>query len=206
MNNITEYILSFIDSHHPILTAIDAETHQRSDLQPTVGPEVGRLLALLVRLTGARRVLEFGTSLGYSTLCLGEALQATGGKLTSVELREDLCAATRSSVEKAGLSSIIEVLQGDALKVAAELTGPYDLILQDADKALYPQMLERVIGLTRINGLIVADDALFKALDLPEKFSAPVHRYNELVFQDQRLLSTILPIGDGVTVSLKIAG
>jgi predicted O-methyltransferase YrrM len=98
------------------------------------------------------------------------------------------------------------LILGDASAVIAQLEGPFDMILQDSDKALYPLLLDRCVDLTREYGVIIADDALFKPRGIPDKFSAPVHRYNELVFADPRLLSTILPIGDGITVSVKIGG
>jgi len=204
MENISEYIAHFLTPDNPQLEAIDRQAQARSDLQPSIGMEVGKLLGLLVRLTQAQRVLEFGTSLGYSTIWLAEALRETGGQLISIEYNEDLYQATRANLDAAGLTDWVELILGDAALVIDRLEGPFDLILQDADKALYPKLLEKCIRLTRLYGMIVADDALFQPMGVPERLSTPVHTYNQRVFSDPRLYSTILPIGDGVTVSIKV--
>ena len=99
---------------------------------------------------------------------------------------------------------VVELVLGDARHVVETLEGPFDLIFQDSDKSLYPILLERCIELTRDYGLIVADDALFKPLGRPDPFSDPIHVYNQKAFSDERLYSTLLPVGDGVTVSVKL--
>jgi len=161
-------------------------------------------LALLVRLIQAQRVLEFGTSLGYSAIWLGEALRTTGGSLISIEREERLFRQAQKNVAAAGLSDVVELVLGDAQDVIETLEGPFDVIFQDSDKSLYPVLLEKCIGLTRDYGLIVADDALFKPLGRPDRQSAPIHVYNQKVFSDGRLYSTILPVGDGLTLSVKL--
>ena len=202
---IASYIESFIHPDLPQLDLIAEEERRRNDIQPEVGPQVGRLLALLVQLIQARRVLELGTCLGYSSLWLASALEKTGGSMVSIEYRQDLYEQTRANLLAAGLLDRVELIHGDAGAIVPTLEGPFDLILQDSDKDLYAPLLEDCIRLVRLNGLIVADDALFLPMGIPEKFSRPVHAYNQKVFTDPRLYSTMLPIGDGVTVSVKIA-
>lgn len=204
-DRIAAYIASLIQLDHASLVEIDRQAGERADIQPSVGLEVGKLLGLLVRLLNAKQVLEFGTCLGYSTIWLGSALRETGGMLTSVEFRQDLWEATSANVQAAGLQQVVDVIQGDAGQVLDRLSGPFDMILQDSDKALYPLLLERCIQATRIGGVILADDALFPAMEgIPEKYSRPISDYNQLVFHDARLYSTILPIGDGVALSIKL--
>lgn len=174
------------------------------DIQPCVGIEVGKLLGLLIRSNGAKRVLEFGTCLGYSTVWIAQALRETGGRLTSVEYREDLYEITKRNIELAGLSDIVDLILGDASEVINSVQGPFDVILQDSDKSLYSPMLEKCISLSRKNGLIIADDVLFKPMGIPEKFSEPVHEYLKKIFSDKRLYNTILPIGDGLAISIKL--
>jgi predicted O-methyltransferase YrrM len=200
----TEYIKSFISLDNMQLASISREEQFRKNIQPSIGLEAGKLLGLLVRLIQAQRVLEFGTSIGYSTIWLAEALRSVEGRLISVEYDKALYEETKRNVRAAGLSSIVELIWGDAQTVIKEVEGPFDMILQDSDKSLYPVLLERCVNLTRKNGLIIADDALFKPMGIAEKFSDPIHSYNELVFSDPRLYSTILPIGDGLTISLKL--
>jgi predicted O-methyltransferase YrrM len=199
-----EYIKSFLSLDNMQLASISQEEQFRKNIQPSIGLEAGKLLGLLVRLIQAQRVLEFGTSIGYSTIWLAEALRSIEGRLISVEYDKDLYEETKRNIKAAGLSSTVELVWGDAQTVIKEVEGPFDMILQDSAKPLYPVLLERCVSLTRKNGLIIADDALFKPMGIAEKFSDPIHRYNELVFSDPRLYSTILPIGDGLAISLKL--
>lgn len=205
MDDTVNYITNFLTLDNVQLENIAQEEMDRNDIQPSIGPEVGKLLGLLIRLTRAQRVLELGTCLGYSTVWLAQALQTTGGKLISVEYNDALYEETRSNLSLAGLEDVVELIRGDARTVIEQVQGPFDMIVQDSDKSLYPLLLERSVQLTRKFGIIVADDALFKPRGIPAKFSDPVHQYNQLVFADARLYSTILPIGDGITISVKLS-
>lgn len=204
MYKVTEYIESFITFDNKQLDEILKEEEEKDSIQPCIGLEVGKLLGLLIRSMNAQKVLEFGTCLGYSTVWMAQALKETGGKLISVEYDKDLYEITKRNVELAGLSEVVELILGDASQVINMVEGPFDIILQDSNKSLYSTMLEKCINLTRRNGLIIADDVLFKPMGIPEKFSEPVDKYVKKVFSDKRLYSTILPIGDGVAISTKI--
>lgn len=204
MNKITEYIDSFIDFDNKQLEEICKQEEKRNDIRPSIGLETGRLLGLLIRSMQAKRVMEFGTCLGYSTVWIAQALKETGGKLISVEYDKELYETTKKNIEVAGLSDVVDLRLGDASKIINEVEGPFDIILQDSDKALYVPMLEKCIELTRKNGLIIADDVLFKPMGIPEIFSKPMDEYVKKVFSDKRLYTTILPIGDGAAISTKI--
>jgi predicted O-methyltransferase YrrM len=204
MDPVAAYIRSLFGGDDANLTGIDVQGEELDGIQPSVGEEAGRFLALLVGALRAKRALELGTSLGYSAVWLGRALRATGGTLTSIEYDEKLFLLAKDNLTKAGLSNVIELEHGDAAELLEKLSGPYDIILQDCDKRLYPRLLGRCVELTRRGGIIVADDTLFKPRGVDPKFSDPVDEYNRLVFADERLYSTILPIGDGLTVSLRL--
>lgn len=205
MDETAEYIASFLSFDNPRLATLADEELHRKDIWPSIGPEVGRLLSLLIRLTRAQCVLEMGTCVGYSTIWLAQALQTTGGRLVAVEYNPKLLAETRQNVASAGLADVVELIEGDARVVIEQLDGPFDLILQDSDKTLYARLLERSIALTRKYGVLVADDVLFMPRGVDAFLSEPIHEYNRRVFADPRLYSTILPIGDGVTISVKIS-
>ena len=204
MDDTANYIAGFLALDNTQLEAVAREELQRDDIQPSIGLEVGKLLALLIRLMRARRVLEMGTCLGYSTIWLAQALQTTGGKLVSIERKDNLFEDTRKNIALAGLTDIVELIKGDARVIIEQVQGPFDMIVQDSDKNLYSPLLEPSIALTRQYGIIVADDALFKPRGIAAAFSEPMHDYNRRVFADPRLYSTILPIGDGVTISVKL--
>ncbi len=202
--NVLEYIEGFLSIENEQIKELAQENKERDDIQPCVGLHTGKLLSLLIRLIDAKKVLEFGTCIGYSAIWIGEALRSTGGKLISVEYDKNLYKEAKINIEKAGLASVIELIHGDVSYVVKELEGNFDVILQDSSKPLYPDMLDKCIELTRKNGLIIADDTLFKPMGIAERFSEPMDRYNKMVFSDKRLYSTILPIGDGATVSVKL--
>jgi len=204
MDDIPLYLAGFLSLDNATLASVLKQERLSSNLRPSIGPEVGRFVALLVRLIRAQRVLEFGTSLGYSAIWLGEALRTTGGSLISIEREEQLFRQAQKNVAAAGLSDVVELVLGDAGDVIETLEGPFDVIFQDSDKSMYPLLLEKCIELTRDYGLIVADDALFKPLGRPDHVSAPIDLYNQRAFSDGRLYSTILPLGDGLTLSVKL--
>ncbi len=204
MDPVTTYIHSFLVLDNPQLEVLERGEEAREDIQPSIGPEVGKFLGLLIRLTRAQRVLELGSSIGYSTIWLAQALSETGGRLLSVECDEGRFDEAKHNVSAAGLWGSVALICEDATTVLDGIHEPFDLILQDADKALYPSLLDRCIELTRDQGLIVADDVLFKPRGIPPRLSDPIDLYNQRVFADSRLYSTILPIGDGITVSLKL--
>jgi caffeoyl-CoA O-methyltransferase len=202
--NIQNYIKNFITHDNPLLPRILQEGKSRADTLPAIGLEVGKLAGLLIRLINAQRVLEFGTCLGYSTIWLAEAVKATGGKLISVEYEKKFFDKTKENLAEAGLNGYVELIHGDAGKVIRDLTGPFDVIFQDSDKDLYPVMLEKCIKLVRKNGLLITDDTLFKPMGVPAHLCTGIEKFNAMVFNNSRLYSTILPIGDGVILSVKL--
>jgi predicted O-methyltransferase YrrM len=205
MDKLSEYIESFFGSDNPVLDRIAEEYETRDDVIPNIGLQTGKFLAWLIRLTKARKAMEFGTCIGYSTIVLAEALLENDGDLISIEADPDYFKETKKNVEAAGLSKTVTLVHGDAGVEVDNFSGPFDLILQDSDKALYPKMLAKCIEKTKTGGIIVADDALFKPLGVAPEQSRPIHEYNQKVFADGKLVSTILPIGDGLTVSIKVA-
>lgn len=199
-----KYIESFIEVDNEKLIAIIKEEQERQDIQPSIGSQVGKLLGLLIRAMDAKRVLEFGTCIGYSTIWLAEAVKFTGGKLTSIEYDKKLYNETKKNLQSTNLLDYVDLLLGDANEVIDSLEGKFDVILQDSAKPLYPIMVDKCVKLLRKNGLLIADDTLFKPLGIPEKFSYPIDEYNKKIFKNSNLYSTILPIGDGITISVKL--
>jgi predicted O-methyltransferase YrrM len=118
---------------------------------------------LLARLRGAQAILEIGTLGGYSTICLGRALPA-GGRLVTLESEARFAEVARANIARAGLASVVDVRVGRALDLlpalAAEATGPFDLIFIDADKRSNPEYLEWALELSRPGTLIVADNVI----------------------------------------------
>lgn len=118
--------------------------------------EDGRALRLLTEAAGAKNVVEFGTSTGYSGLWFCLALQATGGHLTTFELDRERAAMARGHFQEAGVEKLVTIVEGDAHKNAAALKGPIDVAFLDADKGGYVDYLNKVLPLLRPGGLILA--------------------------------------------------
>lgn len=124
-----------------------------------VSPGQGKLLYLMARIIGAKRVVEVGTLGGYSTVWLARGL-SEGGQLTTLELDPSHAAFARETLEMAGLSDRCEVIEGPALASLQDLQGPVDLVFLDANKDAYPAYLKQAVRLTRPGGLILADNVV----------------------------------------------
>jgi len=150
----------------------DEDRLDRGDGTPTerrlraVTPEVGAFLNLLVRIAGARRIAEIGTSGGYSTGWLAAAARETGGHVTTLEIDPAKVERARGNLSDAGLESFVTVVEGDARRTLATLEGPVDLAFLDAEKELYLDLLEPLVRLLRSGGLLVADNLLSHAEEL----------------------------------------
>jgi caffeoyl-CoA O-methyltransferase len=163
----------------------------------------GRFLALLVAISGARRILEIGTFTGYSALAMAEALPADG-RIVTLEIDPTHAAAASEHIEAAGAADRIEVVVGPALDSLARMEGGFDLAFIDADKPGYPDYWEAVVPLVRRGGLIVADNVLRdgRVLDVSDVDPgiAAMRRFNERVVADPRVECVMLTIRDGVTL------
>ncbi len=131
-----------------------------------VTPDVGHFLRLLVQATDARRILEVGTSGGYSTIWLASAARETGGRVTTLELDAAKVQRARENLALAGVDDVVTIVEGDAHETLGALDGPFDLAFLDADKEFYLDFLEPVAGLLRTGGVLVADNVLSHADDL----------------------------------------
>jgi caffeoyl-CoA O-methyltransferase len=174
-----------------------------------VSPEEGKLLQLLVAAVGARRVLEIGTLGGYSAIWMARALPHDG-LLVTLEIDEQHAAVARDFARRAGLERIIDVRLGHALDTLAALEQaqepPFDLCFIDADKRNYPAYLDCALRCVRPGGLILGDNAFLdgRVLDVSGEDDSAVamREFNRRLALDPALLSIIVPIRDGLSVSL----
>jgi caffeoyl-CoA O-methyltransferase len=207
-------IEAYLDELHPmpeaLLAAIDADG--RAQNLPLVQPASARLLRSLVMATGARRVLEIGTCIGYSAIWMAQGLPADG-MLVTLEVDADRAAVARRNIERAGLADRISVIVGDASRYLHKIAGPFDLVFQDSDKQRYESMLDRLVALLRVGGVLATDNVLWNG-EVVEGYVSPPQRdeadtvalrqYNARLASDSRLLTTFLPVGDGVALSVKL--
>ena len=175
--------------------------------QPTIGPWVAQLVDVLIFALRPTRVLEIGTSTGYSAMAMGRVLEQVGGKLTTIEINPDLAKIARRNIADAGLDDVIEVLVDDANEVIVHLHDKFGLILQDGNKDDYLRMLSRLIELLEPHGMLVTDDVLFPVMEIPKevkRWQYALSLYNQALQNQPELQTVWLPIGDGVAMSVKV--
>ena len=185
--------------------------HEWASMQ--ISPELGQLLALLVRMLNARQILELGVFTGYSSLCMAEALPADG-RLIACDVKEEYTAKAEQYWRAGGVAEKVTLRLAPALETLKELTeagesGRFDLIFVDAVKEEYPAYYPLAYGLLRLGGLMVMDNTLWGgSVADPEKQGAEtvaIREFNRLVQADERVDACLLPVGDGVSLIRKRA-
>jgi len=187
------------------------ETAALPDARMLLAPEVGGLLALLVRLIGARRVLELGTFTGYSALAMALALTADG-RILCCDVSEEWTAIARRHWKAAGVADRIELRLAPAAETLAALVrdgraGTFDLAFVDADKASYPDYYEACLSLLRAGGVVVFDNTLWGGAVADESVTdadtVAIRTLNRRIRADARVDACLLAMGDGATVVRK---
>jgi predicted O-methyltransferase YrrM len=168
----------------------DAGKEDRLERLRNVEPDTAALLSVLVRATGARRILEIGTSNGYSTVWLAEAARATGGGVLSVDVDGDRTAKARANLERAGLDGQVELRVQDAADtLRAAPDDAYDLIFLDAERPAYAGYWPELVRVLRPGGLLVVDNVISHADQVAE--------LRALVAADERVSEAQAPTGAG---------
>jgi caffeoyl-CoA O-methyltransferase len=166
-------------------------------------PVVGRFLAMLVRLTGARRVLEIGTYTGYSALCVAEALPEDG-RIITCEVDPDHARMAAEHIAGTPFRDRIEIRLGRGLKTIASLDGPFDLVHIDAERTGYGAYVDAVLPKLAPDGFIVANSVLWKGNVLDsgraDAETRAMREFNEAVAADPRLEVVMLTVGEGLTI------
>ena len=204
---IEDYCLRHGTPPGKLLREIEMYTRKYVDYpQMLIGPHEGTLLTLLVRLTGARRVLEIGTFTGYSALCMAEAIPKSG-RLVTCELQPDRADIARSFFRRSPHGRKIKLLLGPALETLAKLprATKFDFVFIDADKENYANYYEAVLPRLRPGGLIVADNVLWsgRVLAPKDKSDRAIVAFNKHVRRDPRVECVILSVRDGVSLIRK---
>jgi predicted O-methyltransferase YrrM len=188
-----------------------ARSGEQDDL-PLIDAEVGVLLRVLATAIGARRILEIGTCIGYSGIWLASALPRDG-MLITMEKDEQRARVARANFERAGIADRVSIIVGDAQLKIVKVAGPFDLVFQDGAKPLYGPLLDPLVKLLRPGGLLVTDNVLWDGEVVPGYVRTPqrnesdtraISEYNERISNHPSLLTSIVPLRDGVAVSVKI--
>lgn len=197
---IEDYALSKSEKHNNLLEQLMKETYDSMEYpQMLTGPIEGQFLKMMVRVTGAKRVVEVGTFTGYASLSMAEGLPADG-KITTLDLNPTCLAVARKYIEKSEHGKKIEIIEGPALESIAKMDGPIDLVFIDADKTNYLNYYEALLPKMKTGGVILVDNVLWsgKVLDPKSDDDKAIAQFNERVSKDERVDKVLLTVRDGV--------
>ena len=201
---VESYLYSILPARDEVLTQIENEAIKR-DI-PIVGPAVGRLLHQLALISGAKTVFELGSAVGYSTIWWARAV-GEGGRVIYTDGDRKKADEARGYFERGGVADRITIKVGDALELLSEQKQEYDIIFCDIDKEDYPRAFKLAVPRLRKGGLLVADNVLWSgrvAQENPSEASTKaILECNRLLYSSTELFPTVLPIRDGVAVSVK---
>jgi predicted O-methyltransferase YrrM len=185
-----------LEELHRAGDAHDAGIADRLQRLRNVEPDTAAVLALLVRATAARRVLEVGTSNGYSTLWLADAVRSVGGRLVSVDLDPGRSALAAKNLRRAGLDGLVELRVQDARQALADSPREaWDMIFLDAERPAYAGYWEELVRVLRPCGLLAVDNVLSHAAELEE--------FRALVLADARVGEALVPTGAGLLLVVR---
>ncbi len=205
---IYRYITEHSARQSEALAWVEKQTNIRTNHARMLSGSVqGELLRLLVKMSGAKRILELGTFTGYSTICLASALPEDG-HLDTLELNDELEDLILEGFERAGVSDLVSLHIGDCKKTLALMSRQYDLVFIDANKREYCDYYELVFPLVRPGGWILADNVLWDGKVCAETLSRDrqtqgILAFNEMVAADPRVENVILPLRDGLNIIRK---
>lgn len=202
---IENYLKKISPDIHPVLKEMEAVAEERAF--PIVGPLVGRLLYLLIEFGHVHTVLECGSGFGYSALWMAFALPQNGQILCIEEDAENIRQA-KKFFERAGMLHKATFQQGDALKIASQLKSHFDMVMNDVHKLQYPNILPHLISRLRVGGILVTDNVLWKGevtdFETTGKIPRAIQSYNRMLFERSDLFTSIVPLRDGVSLSVKL--
>lgn len=204
---ITDYLRSLIKENTGVLKELEEKALK--EYIPIISPEVAQLMKLLSNMTKAEKILEIGSAIGYSSILF--AGFSDDMKVTTIEMDEERARQAEENISRAGMDKKITLLRGNALEVMDRLTESFDIIFVDAAKGQYNRFLPKCLNLLKPGGILVSDNILYRGTVAETGFIPRKHRtiivnlkeYLNTLTNDDRLTTSVIPIGDGVAVSYK---
>ena len=210
---VNERVVAYINSldcgNSDICNIIEKEAI--ADEVPIIRKEMGNLLKVLLQLVQPERILEVGTAVGYSSILMSENMPQNC-KITTIENYDKRIPVAKNNFKRAGKEDVITLIEGDALEVLKTLDGPYDFIFMDAAKGQYINYLPDIKRVLRKGGLLISDNVLQEGEIVQSKYAVTrrnrtIHaRIREYVYElthSEDFVTSIVPIGDGITLSVK---
>lgn len=205
-DDVEEYIYGLLPERDAVVTEIEDYAAQQKI--PIIGPAVARFLTLLVQISGAKRIFELGSAIGYSTIWLA---RAAGPKAEIFYSDGDPEKARRALdyFQRAGVADYIKIITGDAIAALKNTPGEFDLIFNDIDKHQYPAAMEAALPRLRAGGLLVTDNTLWsgkaaRPAEQNDVNTLGIQELNKRAYGSKDLFSVLVPLRDGLTVCRKL--
>ena len=201
---IVDYLFQVTPERDAVLQEMESLAEERNF--PIVGPLVGRILYQLVVLTQAKKIFELGSGFGYSAYWLAKGMQDRG-RIFCVEGNEENVRMAKEFFKKGGMEKRVHIQGGDALRLIEKEEGPFDIIFNDVDKEQYPEVFRKAVPKLREGGILISDNLLWSGQVLthePDEATKGILDYTQLIYGSEDLFTTILPVRDGISVSIKV--
>lgn len=203
--DIEQYALEMTTAESEQIKELVASSDQELEfIDMLSGNLVGQMLKMLIKLSGAKRVLEIGTFTGYSALMMAEALPSEGQMIT-IEMNLRYQELAEKHFERFDVENKIRLLKGNAQELMDELEGEFDLVFLDADKISYPLYFEKSIAKLKSGGMLIVDNVLWNGTVLhpDDEKAAALDQFNKMVADDLRVEQVLLPVRDGLSLIRK---
>jgi caffeoyl-CoA O-methyltransferase len=200
---VERYLNELLPERDAVLA--DMERYARLHDVPIIGPACGRLLYLLAQISGAKRIFEMGSAIGYSTIWFAKAA-GEGCEVYYTDGDPENSRRAKKNFQRAGVEDRIRILVGDAIELIDTVPGELDLVLIDVDKPQYPAALGKALPRLRSGGLLVTDNVLWSGLVTARARDAStqsIQKFNQAVYGSAELFPVIVPLRDGVAVCRK---
>jgi predicted O-methyltransferase YrrM len=202
---VEKYLYAILPKRDAVLA--EMERYAKLHDVPIVGPAVGRLLTQLVQLTGARRIFELGSAIGYSTLWMARAA-GPGTEIHYTDGNPANAARAKAYLERGQVADRVHIHVGDALTMLEQTTGEFDVIFNDVDKIGYPEVFRKAVSRVRSGGLFITDNTLWsgrvaRKAKANDRQTRAIQQFNKLCYASEELFPVLVPLRDGVLVCLK---
>jgi caffeoyl-CoA O-methyltransferase len=200
---VEEYLADLLPKRDAVISEMERYAKQHD--VPIIGPVVARMVYLMAQISGAKRIFEMGSAIGYSTIWLARAAGA-GAEVYYTDGDPANAARARGYFKRAGVENCIQIMTGDAVNLIDQVPGVFDLIFIDVDKHQYPEALRKAILRLRSGGLLLTDNVLWSG-KVARKSNDPrtraIQQFNKLIYSSSELFPIIIPLRDGVAVCRK---
>lgn len=208
LDYIEQYIKELICENSDILRELEEFAH--NNLVPIVQKETARFLEVILTIKKPVKILELGTAIGYSSILMS-MYSSENSMITTIERDKNMISEAEKNIAKYGFKDRIKIEQGDCLEVLKNLDDRYDLIFMDAGKGHYNHFLPECLRLLNKDGIIVADNVLFRGMVANDEIVKRrkitivkrMRTYLDMVSKDKELITSVIPMGDGIAVTAR---